>query len=122
MRSEFGPAPEGTADIGTLTARRVYELRRWRDANTPHQYFGEPAWDMLLELWIAREEGRSLPATGLAAGIVSDAVRQDLLSRLEADGIIFRVKHAHNAEHYELDVAGINLLGRIFWTGLLCQR
>jgi hypothetical protein len=34
-------------------ARRIYEIRRWRDANCPGPYFGEPGWDILLQLFIA---------------------------------------------------------------------
>lgn len=45
-------------------ARHVYRMRRRRD-DLLGGIFGEPAWDMLLELFIATAEGRSTPIKNL---------------------------------------------------------
>lgn len=39
-------------------ARRIYELRRSRDESFGAGLFSEPAWDLLLHLFIAGAEGR----------------------------------------------------------------
>jgi hypothetical protein len=41
-------------------ARSLFRQRRTRDALFPTGLFGEPAWDLLLTLYIARCEGRCL--------------------------------------------------------------
>jgi predicted transcriptional regulator len=55
-------SPVMTADfVRTLILRR-----RKRDRLFPPGLFGEPAWDMLLDLAAARLEGHSVSATSLA--------------------------------------------------------
>lgn len=51
--------PASLADL----ARRFYGQRRRRSRHLPAGLFGEPAWDILLDLFIAAEEGRRIPVT-----------------------------------------------------------
>ncbi len=51
--------PASLADL----ARRFYSQRRRRSRHLPAGLFGEPAWDILLDLFIAAEEGRRIPVT-----------------------------------------------------------
>lgn len=44
-------------------ARRIYGQRRRRARHLPDDLFGEPAWDILLDLFIAAEDGRRIPVT-----------------------------------------------------------
>lgn len=69
--------------------RRLYEERRERDRCFPPGLFGEPAWDLILALFIARHEGRamSVRAACEAAGAAKTTGRR-LLARLEQSGMI----------------------------------
>ena len=72
-------------------ADRLYAERRSRDALFPDGLFGEPAWDLLLAMFTAREKGHSmiLCRAYKAAG-VSDTTGRRLLDRMEEEGLITR--------------------------------
>jgi DNA-binding MarR family transcriptional regulator len=72
-------------------ARSLVRQRQGRAALFPAKLFGEPAWDMLLTLYIARCEGRclSFPALSLSLNLpVGDALRW--VRRLEASDLVQR--------------------------------
>lgn len=60
-------APIGSQrDILALQeAHRQLKLRRERDRRLRRDVFGEPAWDMLLDLFVAHFENRSTVASAL---------------------------------------------------------
>ena len=72
-------------------AERLYAERRGRDALFPDGLFGEPAWDLLLAMFIARDKNQAmiLCRAYKAAG-VSDTTGRRLLDRLEEEGLITR--------------------------------
>lgn len=72
-------------------AERLYAERRRRDALFPDGLFGEPAWDLLLAMFLAREKGKAmiLCKAYKAAG-VTDTTGRRLLDRMEEDGLITR--------------------------------
>ena len=72
-------------------ADRLYAERRRRDALFPDGLFGEPAWDLLLAMFTAREKGQAmiLCKAYKAAG-VSDTTGRRLLDRMEEEGLITR--------------------------------
>ena len=72
-------------------AERLYAERRGRDALFPVGLFGEPAWDLLLAMFIARDKGQTmiLCRAYKAAG-VSDTTGRRLLDRMEEEGLITR--------------------------------
>jgi hypothetical protein len=72
-------------------AERLYAERRRRDALFPDELFGEPAWDLLLAMFIARDKSQAmiLCKAYKAAG-VSDTTGRRLLDRMEEDGLITR--------------------------------
>lgn len=74
-----------------LCADRLYAERRRRDAHFPPALFGEPAWDLLLAMFTAREKGHAmiLCRAYKAAG-VSDTTGRRLLDRMEEEGLISR--------------------------------
>lgn len=74
-----------------LWAERLYAERRGRDAQFPDGLFGEPAWDLLLAMYIARDKNQAmiLCKAYKAAG-VSDTTGRRLLDRLEEEGLITR--------------------------------
>ena len=72
-------------------AERLYAERRRRDALFPDGLFGEPAWDLLLAMFVARDRNQAmiLCKAYKAAG-VTDTTGRRLLDRMEADGLITR--------------------------------
>lgn len=70
-------------------AERLYSERRQRDAHFPAGLFGEPAWDLLLALFIAQEEGRRLNlAEAFAAAGIGASAGKTLVSKLKRTGLI----------------------------------
>jgi hypothetical protein len=72
-------------------AEKLYSDRRRRDEYFPRGLFGEPAWDLLLALFIAREEGRDLdlPKAYQAAKVDPDD-GPALIDKLVAAGMVVR--------------------------------
>jgi hypothetical protein len=82
---------EDACTTARALAERLYAERRRRDALFPDGLFGEPAWDLLLAMFVAREKGQAtiLCKAYKAAG-VTDTTGRRLLDRMEADGLITR--------------------------------
>ena len=71
-----------------------YNNRRQRSRFFPEDLFGEPAWDLLLDLFVARLEGKMITVTSacIAADVpVSTALRW--ISVLEAHGLVKRSRN-----------------------------
>jgi DNA-binding MarR family transcriptional regulator len=91
-RSSAG-AGRGQPDRGRalVWAERLYAERRHRDALFPADLFGEPAWDLLLKLFAAREQGQNMILSqAYRAARVSDTTGRRLLDQLEKEGMITR--------------------------------
>jgi hypothetical protein len=95
---DYRPATSGTAldraqerAEARAWADRLYAERRRRDDLFPEGIFGEPAWDLMLAMFIAREKGQAmiLCKAYKAAG-VSDTTGRRLLDRMEEEGLITR--------------------------------
>lgn len=89
------------------SVRRHYDRRKNRDGifNLP-ELFGEPAWDMLLELYIAAEEGRQTTATHLCmASGVPVATARRWLAILESHGFLEHVNTHEDAQHDEIVIS-----------------
>lgn len=72
-------------------AERLYAQRRARDAFFPPDLFGEPAWDLLLALFMALQEGREMKlGEACEAAGVSGPEGRTLLTRVEKAGLIHR--------------------------------
>lgn len=92
-----GLAPEASLDPAQVRAEarawadRLYVERRRRDALFPEGLFGEPAWDLLLAMFAAREKGQAMIlCKAYRAAQVSDTTGRRLLDRMEEDGLITR--------------------------------
>jgi len=75
-----------------LLAREIYGLRRLREEifDDP-DLFGEPDWDMLIDLFIASETGNSLQTTSLCVGsCVAPTTALRWITLLEQKGLIER--------------------------------
>lgn len=75
-------------------ARRLYRERRLRDEMLGYSLFGEPAWDILLELYAARCEDRPVSVMIACIGAaVSVAEGLETISLLEEHSLIERIRH-----------------------------
>lgn len=65
------PAPTDVPAAAIEKARRHYRLRRLRDHEFGPALFGEPAWDILLDLYIAASDPRlaSIMSASMAASV-----------------------------------------------------
>jgi DNA-binding MarR family transcriptional regulator len=89
LSDAIGPALTGVSL--RAVAERLYSERRRRDEHFPPGLFGEPAWDLLLALFIAREEGRELTLReAYAAAKVEPRDGPALIERLAEAGMVVR--------------------------------
>jgi hypothetical protein len=91
----------GPAQIMSL-ARETYRVRRMRSQIFgDSDLFGEPAWDMLLDLFIATGDGKRVPVTSACIGAaVPTTTALRWLTMLEDRGLVVR-------EHDKLDARRI---------------
>jgi MarR family transcriptional regulator, temperature-dependent positive regulator of motility len=73
-------------------AKTLYHARRRRDAAAGiGGLFGEPAWDILLDVFIAQKSRREIQVSSVCieAGVPSTTILR-WLARLEQEGLIYR--------------------------------
>ena len=79
-------------------AERLYQERRRRDEYFPVGLFGEPAWDLLLSLFIAGDDGREVPLDeAYAAAKVDPEDGPALIERLVDKHLIERSRTRRNS-------------------------
>jgi DNA-binding transcriptional ArsR family regulator len=72
-------------------ARETYNIRRRRSRFLPADLFGEPTWDILLDLYVATRENRPVPTTSACIGAhVPPTTALRWLRILEARGLVER--------------------------------
>lgn len=91
-----GPRGDGQPlSAAAEMAQQLIAARRTRDELLGGALFGEPAWDMLLHLFIAYERGEHVKAAALAAAaLVSPASAERWLRLLEQAGHVVRIGDA----------------------------
>lgn len=85
------------ADEAEQLARWLFKVREKRNAFIPGDLLGEPAWDILLALYLAQRQGH-VPGTHaliVSAG-VSWGTGSRTLARLESEGFVRRYTDEHN--------------------------
>lgn len=83
----LAPIPAGALAL----AREVYLGRRRRERFLAADLFGEPTWDILLDLFIAAGEGRRVPTTSACIGAnVPPTTALRWLRILESRGLVER--------------------------------
>lgn len=95
----------------------LYNLRRKRDeASEKKALFGEPGWDILLDLYIAQRRRMEIQVSSvcLDAGVPSTTILR-WIARLEREGLIYRVAdHADARRRYvRLTEDGHEMMRRI---------
>lgn len=99
LDEETNAEPEAQDSRMAVLAREAYRNRRLRR----HFYddealFGEPAWDLLLDLFIAAREGKQVPVTSACIGAaVPTTTALRWLAVLEARGMIVREADGRDA-------------------------
>ena len=90
-------SPEAGHSLRTV-AERLYAERRKRDEYFPAALFGEPAWDLLLALFIAHDDGRHVSLTeAYNAAKVDARSGPTLIEKLVASGLVTRSHNRGNA-------------------------
>ena len=80
-----------TTEHGQAIARELYTMRRRRGRHLPDDLFGEPTWDILLDLYLAIGEGRRVPTTSACIGAhVPPTTALRWLRILETRGMVER--------------------------------
>jgi DNA-binding MarR family transcriptional regulator len=96
-----GELPADNALLGLL-AEEVYRDRRRRARHLPQRLLGEPAWDILLDLYAAAGRGEAVSVSNACLGAdapASTALRW--LQHLESDGLVERLPDETDARrHY----------------------
>lgn len=87
------PRPARQTQSPATLARAVLQARRKREALFP-DLFADPAWDVLLDLFVAAEEGHELSVTSACVGAsvpATTALRS--ITLLERRGLVVRRPH-----------------------------
>lgn len=75
------------------TAKEIYRARRRRDQVLGHDLFGEPAWDILLDLFVAQQRGWRTPLSSVCvASAVPTTTAQRWIRELEARNLVRRTR------------------------------
>ncbi len=91
------PRPVRNGPLCPVMAEKLYSDRRRRDDYFPRGLFGEPAWDLLLALFIALEDGRDLDlAKAYEAAEVNPKDGPALIDKLVASGMVVRSRGQHD--------------------------
>ena len=101
-------------------AKSVYSARRRRDAAAGiGGLFGEPAWDILLDVYIAQKSRREIQVSSVCieAGVPSTTILR-WLTRLELEGLIYRASDNVDGRrrYVRLTDAGTALMTRVLDT------
>jgi MarR family transcriptional regulator, temperature-dependent positive regulator of motility len=76
-----------------LKAKALYAERRQRASYLPANVFGEPGWDMLLHLYVAKSDGGTVTVRAACfAADVPEAAALQALDHLQALGMTRRIQ------------------------------
>lgn len=96
---DTGRAPSRRRNTDRLCAiaLKYYGVRRERDNQFPRGLFGEPAWDMLLDLFVNTRRGRTVSVTSLCiASAVPATTALRYIALLEERGLLQRIPAQHD--------------------------
>jgi hypothetical protein len=108
-------------DIGQWAdkAKEMYECRRTRDKVFGAQMFGEPAWDIMLDLFISECDGRRISVTSACiASCVPKATALRVIKQLEKTNIVIRQRDPEDARrsYVRLSQSALQTMTGIFHT------
>lgn len=118
----FGRVPVPVAKPGATlvdVARRLYLLRKRRDAELGNLLFSEPAWDILLDLFISDYDDRQLSVSAVCIGArAPSATALRYLSLLQDAALVERIRDATDGRRSHVKLTA---LGRRRMTNLLAM-
>jgi hypothetical protein len=86
-------------------ARAMYRNRRARNRHFDDSLFAEPSWDILLDLFIADEAGKSVSVSSACIGAAAShgtALRH--LGSLQRKGLVERRAHSHDRRCQQVNI------------------
>ncbi len=87
----------GTPSDLRSRARNLLKLRRERERLLDPQLFGEPSWDILLELYVAHCDGKTVTVSAIAqASAVPTTTGLRYIALLVKSGLVERTKSVHD--------------------------
>lgn len=88
-------------------AHSLYTARRIRDREFDPHLFGEPAWDMLLDLFVRATQGKRTAVSSLClASAVPATTALRWIGTLQDDGLIIREEAEHDRRVGYLTLSG----------------
>jgi DNA-binding MarR family transcriptional regulator len=100
------PRPSPVQPIDTQLIRSMQRLRRQRTKYFKAELFGEPAWDMMLELMVARLESRHVTVSSLCmAAAVPTTTALRWLGSLCESGLFIRYADRQDARRTYIRLA-----------------
>ncbi|RYD27394.1 MAG: transcriptional regulator [Lysobacteraceae bacterium] len=100
-------------------ARRLYDLRKVRDAMLGNALFSEPAWDILLDLFISEHEQRRLSVSAVCIGArAPSATALRYLTMLQDADLVERIRDARDGRRSHVQLTA---LGHLRMANLLCR-
>lgn len=98
-------------------AKRLYDVRQLRDEMLGDALFSEPAWDILLDLFISDHEGRQLSVSAVCIGArAPSATALRYLAMLQHADLVVRTRDVRDGRRSHV---GLTVLGRRRMTTLL---
>jgi len=100
-------APTGDAEMPAIsTIRAMIRARRLRDQYFSGELFADPAWDMLLDLLLARLEQRTVAVSSLCiAAAVPPTTALRWIKRLTDEGIFVRTADPRDGRRVFIDLS-----------------
>jgi DNA-binding MarR family transcriptional regulator len=112
------PMAVATSDVALVDiAKRLYELRKVRNALLGNALFSEPAWDILFDLFISDHQGRQLSVSAVCIGArAPSATALRYLALLQEAELIERTRDQRDGRRSHVQLTA---LGRRRMEGLL---
>lgn len=111
--------PSITQAMLVQIAKRLYDLRQTRDALLGEALFSEPAWDILLDLFISDHESRQLSVSAVCIGArAPSATALRYLMMLQTADLVVRTRDARDGRRSHV---GLTPLGRRRMVALLSR-
>lgn len=102
------PRRSGGGGPAARAARCYLRARRLRDGLFPERVFADPAWDMLLELYACKAEGKKLGVSNACvAAIVPQTTALRCLDRLEECGLVHRQPDPADSRRINVELSDV---------------
>ena len=106
LASETAERPTDELDDATIDrlVREIVRSRRRRESHYQAELFGEPAWDILLELYAAEQAYQKLSVSSVCvASAVPATTALRWIEKMERDGWLRREDDPHDARFARAD-------------------